>query len=58
MAIDLKELRQAIRDMTRQQGIYKVLRDELIAKGYWHKLPRGNPRKGYEVMKQRKKAKL
>lgn len=55
--IGLNELRQAIKDMTRQQGIYKVLRDELTAKGYWHKLPRGNPRKGYDVMKANKKAK-
>jgi len=57
MDIDLKELRQAIQKMTYQQGIYKVLRDELTAKGYWHKLPRGNPRKGYQVMKERQKVK-
>ena len=56
--IDLKELRDAIRNMTRQQGIYKVLRDELIAKGYWHKLPRGNPSSGYKVMKQKRSIKL
>lgn len=52
--IGLGELRQAIRNMTRQQGIYKVLRDELTAKGYWRKLPRGNPHKGYQVMKEKR----
>jgi hypothetical protein len=57
MAIDLKELRQAVKDMTRQQGIYEVLRDELTVLGYWHKLPRGNPKKGYQIMKERQKAK-
>jgi hypothetical protein len=55
--IDLKELRQAIRDMTRQQGLYKVLRDELVILGYWRKLPRGNPRKGYDVMIEHKREK-
>lgn len=53
--INLNELREAIQNMTRQQEFYKVLRDELTAKGYWHKLPRGNPRKGYAVMLQHKK---
>lgn len=53
--IDLNELRLAIRNMTRQQGLYRVLRDELTEKGYWHKLPRGNPKKGYEVSKRGKK---
>jgi hypothetical protein len=52
------ELTEAIRHMTRQQWLYRVLRDELTALGYWRKLPRGNPRKGWEVMKQHKKEKL
>ena len=55
--IDLKELRQAIKDMTYQQGLYKVLRDELTSLGYWHKLPRGNPSAGYKVMKQKRSKK-
>lgn len=42
------ELREAIRHMTRQQWLYRALRDELTKKGYWRKLPRGNPRKGCE----------
>jgi len=36
--------------MTRDTGLYVVLRDELTALGYWHKLPRGNPKLGYEGM--------
>lgn len=52
--IDLEELRQAIKNMTRQQGIYRVLRDELSLMGYWHKLPRGNPKLGFKNMKARK----
>ena len=52
--IDLEELRLAIRNMTRQQGLYRVLRDELSLRGYWHKLPRGNPKLGYKNMKERK----
>jgi hypothetical protein len=48
--IDLEELRQAIKSMTYQQGIYRILRDELTEKGYWHPLPRGNPSGGYKKM--------
>ena len=54
MTIDKKELAYAIEHMTRQQGIYKVLRDGLMKKGYWHRLPRGNPKLGYKNMKERK----
>jgi len=43
-------LRAKIRKMTRDTGLYVVLRDELTALGYWHKLPRGNPKLGYEGM--------
>jgi hypothetical protein len=52
--IDLKELREAVRNMTRQQGIYEVLRDELTTLGYWRRLRRGNPAKGYRNMKAKK----
>jgi hypothetical protein len=49
--IDLNKLTIAIRNMTRQQGLYKILRDELTTLGYWRKLPRGNPKKGYKIMR-------
>lgn len=45
--IDLEELRLAIRSMTRQQELYRVLKEELSARGYWRQLPRGNPREGF-----------
>jgi len=51
--IDLKELAIAIENMTRQQGIYRVLRDSLTKRGYWHRLPRGNPKLGYQNMKEK-----
>jgi len=46
-------LRMAIRKMTFRQEIYKVLREELSALGYWKNKPRGNPSKGYKAMKER-----
>jgi len=50
--IDLNELAYAIRTMTRRQTIYRVLRDELSARGNWKNLPRGNPQKGYKSMER------
>jgi len=41
--IDLNELKQAIRNMTRQQSIYRLLRDELSLKGHWKQRKRGKP---------------
>jgi hypothetical protein len=52
--IDLNELKEAIQKMKRHEPLYKLLRDELTTKGYWHKLPRGNPKLGYQVMKAKK----
>jgi hypothetical protein len=52
--IDMKELRESIKAMTRQQELYRVLRDELSALGYWRKRSRGNPREGYRKMKEKR----
>lgn len=41
--INLDVLRAEIRKMTRNSQIYYVLKDELKARGYWRRLPRGNP---------------
>jgi hypothetical protein len=49
--IDLDELRQAVQNMKRHEPLFKLLRDELKAKGYWHNLKRGNPKLGYQRMK-------
>lgn len=51
-SLNLEELAEAIRSMTRRQALYKVLRDELSKKGYWKNLPRGNPKKGYKGMEK------
>ena len=56
MVIDLKELRLAVQNMTYQQGIYKVLRDELKTLGYWKTKPRGNPKLGYQAMRKKQDA--
>lgn len=45
--IDLEELRQGIRGLTDRQKLYKVLKEELSALGYWKMKPRGNPYDGY-----------
>ena len=45
--LDIEELRQAIRKMTRRQIIYKVLKEELSKQGYWKLQARGNPMRGY-----------
>jgi len=55
--IDTELLKMAIRCMTPQQKIYKVIREELMLQGHWRNLPRGNPSKGYKVMKENKKNK-
>ena len=49
--IYLDNLRIAIQEMTYQQGLYKVLRDELKKRGYWRVKSRGNPKLGYQNMK-------
>ena len=45
--IDLGELKLAIRQMTRKQALYRLLRDELGALGYWKERPRGKPDIGH-----------
>ena len=41
--INLKELREAVKNMTRQQAIYRLLRDELTLQGRWKLRKRGKP---------------
>ncbi len=52
--MDMVELAEAIRRMNRQSGLYKVLKRELTALGYWQNKPRGNPKKGYQAYVKRK----
>jgi hypothetical protein len=50
---DLEVLKSEIRRMHRNSPLYRLLRDELTAMGYWKKKPRGKPDKGYQVMRER-----
>ena len=53
--IDLGQLEREMRSWTPQQALFKVVRKELMLQGRWRNLPRGNPSKGYKVMKENKK---
>jgi hypothetical protein len=53
----LDELKVQIRGMTPQSRVYRVLRDELGAKGYWRRRARGNPKLGFKRMQEVKKQK-
>lgn len=50
--IDLTQLRKEIGNMNRTHALYRVLRDELKERGFWKYRRRGNPAKGYQVMKK------
>lgn len=52
--INLKELRETIRDMNYRKKIYRVLKEELSLLGHWKNRPRGNPKKGYAMSKNGK----
>lgn len=45
--INLEQLILEIRNLQRWQPLYKVLKRELLAKGYWKLRKRGNPSKAY-----------
>lgn len=47
--LDLGQLRQEIREMERHQPLFHVLKEELIALGYWQNRPRGNPAAGLRI---------
>jgi hypothetical protein len=40
-------------DSFRHSPIYKLLKEELTTKGNWKAAPRGNPKKGFQAMKDR-----
>uniref|UniRef100_A0A6M3KFR3 Uncharacterized protein n=1 Tax=viral metagenome TaxID=1070528 RepID=A0A6M3KFR3_9ZZZZ len=40
--IDLEELRQEIKGLTRRKKLFQVLKTELSALGYWRNRPRGD----------------
>ncbi len=47
--MDIIELRLEIRSMSRRSVLYKALKEELTALGYWRNKARGNPAKGYKA---------
>jgi len=49
-----KWLLSGLSKLNRRSKLFRLLKDELSAKGYWHNLPRGNPKKGFQSMKSKK----
>ena len=47
--IDIEQLRQEIRELKRWQLLYRALKEELSALGFWKNKPRGNPSKGGKI---------
>ena len=45
----IEQLRQKIRKMSHRSQVYKALKTELSALGYWRNKPRGNPAKGFQA---------
>ena len=52
--IDLEQLRNEIKLMQRWNILYKVLKEELSAKGFWKNRPRGNSAKIYKMKGNKK----
>lgn len=46
--IDIEQLRIEIRSMKRWNTLYRVLKEELTARGYWRNRERGNPKAGFK----------
>ena len=42
--LDLEDLRDEVRVMTRETKLYKLLKEELTARGYWKNKKRGKNR--------------
>jgi len=47
--IDIDQLRIEIRGMKRWNVLYKALKEELSASGFWTNRPRGNPSKADKI---------
>jgi len=52
--IDLTQLVIEIRSMNYRRKLFKVLKRELKALGYWKDKPRGDPAKGYKMKGHKK----
>jgi hypothetical protein len=51
--INLKQLAIEIRTMNSRKEIYKLLKKELTILGHWRDKGRGDPSKGYKVMRNK-----
>jgi hypothetical protein len=51
--LDIEELKEEIRKLRPRSKLFRILKKELSILGYWKNKPRGNPRRGYEVKKER-----
>ncbi len=51
--LDIEELKEEIRKLKPRTKLFRILKKELSILGYWKNKPRGNPRRGYEVKKER-----
>jgi hypothetical protein len=47
--LDYDRLRLEIQNMNRQKMLYKILKEELSALGFWKNRVRGNPKLGYKM---------
>lgn len=52
--VDVEKLRIEVKKLERHSALYKMLKEELTALGYWRIKPRGNPRAGYEAQQREK----
>jgi len=52
--IDMERLRYEIKGMNQRKELYRVLKEELLARGYWKARKRGNPALGYKMRGKKK----
>jgi len=55
--IDIDQLRKEIQEMNRWNILYKALKEELSAIGFWKNKPRGNPSAGGKKSMENKRKK-
>ena len=55
MKLDLTEFEETLRNMTRQSKAWEIAKRVLGERGYWRNKPRGDPKKGYAMMKDKSK---
>lgn len=51
--IDLVQLAKELPELNNRKDLYHVLKAGLSQIGHWRELARGNPKKGYQVMKSK-----